>query len=96
MRQAYIVTYDVSDPKRLRKVFKTLQGYGEHLQLSVFRCELNARELVELRAKLAKVIHHDHDQVLFVDMGPADGRALEAIRALGQPYVPPERRALVS
>ena len=79
----------------MRKVFKTVQGYGERLQLSVFRCELNARELVELRAKLAKIIHHDHDQVLFVDMGPADGRALEAIRALGQPYVPPERRALI-
>jgi CRISPR-associated protein Cas2 len=96
MRQAYIVTYDVCDPKRLRKVFKTMQGYGEHLQLSVFRCELNARELVELRAKLSHAINHDADQVLFVDMGPAEGRALEAIRALGQPYVPPERRALVS
>lgn len=96
MRQAYIVTYDVRDPKRLRKVFKTMQGYGEHLQLSVFRCELNARELVELRAKLAAAINHDRDQVLFVDMGPAEGRAREAIRALGQSYVPPERRALVS
>jgi CRISPR-associated protein Cas2 len=96
MRQAYIVTYDVCNPKRLRKVFKTLQGYGEHLQLSVFRCELNARELVELRAKLASAIDHVHDQVLFVDMGPAEGRAREAIRALGQPYIPPERRALVS
>jgi CRISPR-associated protein Cas2 len=37
MRQGYIVTYDVCNPKRLRKVFKTMQGYGEHLQLSVFR-----------------------------------------------------------
>lgn len=96
MRQAFIVTYDVSDPKRLRKVFKTMQGYGEHLQLSVFRCELNARELVELRAKLARIIHHDLDQVLFVDMGPAEGRGRDAIRALGQAYVPPDRRALVS
>lgn len=96
MRQAYIVTYDVCAPKRLRKVFKTLQGYGEHLQLSVFRCELNGRELVELRAKLAKAIDHAEDQVLFVDMGPADGRAREAIRSLGQAYVPPDRRALVS
>ena len=96
MRQGYIVTYDVRDPRRLRKVFKTMQGYGEHLQLSVFRCELNARELVELRAKLGAVIHHERDQVLFVDMGPAEGRAREAIRALGQPYTPPERRALVS
>lgn len=96
MRQAYIVSYDVCDPKRLRRVFKIMRGYGEHLQLSVFRCELNDRELVELRAKLAEAIHDEDDQVLFVDMGPADGRARGAIRALGKPYVPPERRALVS
>jgi CRISPR-associated protein Cas2 len=96
MRQAYIVSYDVSDPKRLRRVFKTVKGYGEHLQLSVFLCELNDRELIELRAKLAQAIHHEEDQVLFVDMGPAEGRARNAIRAIGRAYVPPERRALVS
>jgi CRISPR-associated protein Cas2 len=54
MRQTYIVTYDVCDPKRLRRVFKTLKGYGDHLQLSVFRCELSHRELVELRARLGE------------------------------------------
>ncbi|MEY4512541.1 MAG: hypothetical protein RLZZ450_4663 [Pseudomonadota bacterium] len=96
MRQAYIVTYDVSDPKRLRRVFRTMRGYGDHLQLSVFRCELNDRELVELRAKLAEVIHHEQDQVLFVDMGPAEGRGLGAIRSLGRAYQSPERRALIS
>ena len=96
MRQGYIVSYDVCDPKRLRRVFKTMRGYGEHLQLSVFRCELNDRELVELRAKLAEIIHHNEDQVLFIDMGPAEGRAREAIRSLGLAYVPPERRVLVT
>ena len=35
MRQTYIVTYDISHPKRLRKVYKLMKGYGEHvLQLS--------------------------------------------------------------
>jgi CRISPR-associated protein Cas2 len=96
MRQAYIVSYDISDPKRLRRVFKLMRGYGDHLQLSVFRCELNARELVELRAKLASAIHRDHDQVLFVDVGPAEGRARHAIRAIGRPYTHPERHAVVS
>jgi CRISPR-associated protein Cas2 len=96
MRQAYIVSYDVCDPKRLRKVFKIMRGYGEHLQLSVFRCELNDRELVELKAKLTEVIHDNLDQVLFIDMGPAEGRAREAIRSLGKAYNPPERTALVS
>ncbi len=96
MRQGYIVTYDVSDPKRLRRVYNTMRGYGEHLQLSVFRCELNDRELVELRAKLTEIVHHNEDQVLFIDMGPAEGRAKEAIRSLGRAYVPPERHALVT
>jgi len=96
MRQAYIVSYDVCDPKRLRKVFKIMRGYGDHLQLSVFRCELNEREMIELKAKLSQAIHDDFDQVLFIDMGPAEGRAIQAIRALGKPYIAPERRALIS
>ncbi len=95
MRQTYIVTYDVSDPRRLRKVFKTLKGYGDHLQLSVFRCELNHRELVELRARLGSIIHHDQDQVLFVDVGPEEGRGNTSISTLGRAYHPPERRAVV-
>ena len=95
MRQAYIVTYDVCNPRRLRKVFKTMIGYGDHLQLSVFRCELSPRELVELRAKLASAIHHNEDQVLFVDIGPVEGRGAGSITALGKPYAPPERRAVV-
>lgn len=95
MRQAYIVTYDVCDPKRLRKVFKVMTAHGDHLQLSVFRCELSHRELVELRAKLARVIHHEQDQVLFVDIGPVEGRGAGSINALGRAYRPPERRAVI-
>jgi CRISPR-associated protein Cas2 len=95
MRQTYIVAYDISDPKRLRKVFKTMKGYGEHVQLSVFRCELTHRQLVELRTHLGDIIHHDKDKVLFVDVGPEDGRAGTSISALGQAYHPPERCAVV-
>lgn len=95
MRQAFIVSYDVCDPKRLRKVFRVLRGYGDHLQLSVFRCELSKREIVELRAALAAVIHAGDDQVLFVDVGPVEGRGSTSIAALGRPYTHPERHALV-
>jgi CRISPR-associated protein Cas2 len=95
MRQVYIVTYDVSCPRRLRLTFRLMRGYGEHLQLSVFRCELNERELIELRAKLAEVIHHGEDQVLFVDVGPVEGRGDDCITALGRAYVAAERCAIV-
>jgi CRISPR-associated protein Cas2 len=95
MRQTYLVTYDVREPKRLRRVFRVMLGYGEHVQYSVFRCDLTDRELVELKARLADEIHHREDQVLFVDVGPADGRAGEAFAAMGQRYVAGERRAIV-
>jgi CRISPR-associated protein Cas2 len=96
MRHSYIVTYDISDPKRLRKVFKLMLGYGDHLQLSVFECELNARELVELKHALGEVIHHGEDQVLFANLGLVEGRGSESIESLGRPYVDPERVAVVA
>lgn len=86
MRKSFLVCYDIADDKRLRKVFKIMRGYGDHLQFSVFECQLNASDLVLLRAELSAVIHHDKDQVLFVDLGPAEGRGERVIRALGKPY----------
>ncbi len=95
MRQTYIVSYDISDPKRLRKVFRTMRGYGDHVQLSVFRCELTETERVELRGRLSEVIHHREDQVLFVDVGPAEGRGATSISSLGRAYSEPQVHAVV-
>ena len=86
MRTSYIVTYDISDDKRLRKVFKTMRGYGDHLQYSVFECQLTRMDLVRLRAELAEIIHHKEDQVLFIDIGPAEGRGDRVITSLGKAY----------
>lgn len=95
MRQTFIVTYDVCDPKRLRKVFRVMKGWGDHIQLSVFRCELDAREVIELRAALTEELDHQVDQVLMIDVGPAEGRGRLSIRAVGRAYVPPEGIAIV-
>ena len=95
MRQTFIVSYDIADPKRLRRVYRLMRGWGDHIQLSVFRCELSARELVELRSSLVRVIHHAEDQVLFVDVGPVDGRGSTSIRSIGKVYSAPERCAMV-
>lgn len=87
MRNTYIVCYDISDPKRLRKVFKTLRAWGDHLQYSVFECQLRRMDLVRLRATLSDIIHNKEDQVLFVDLGPSRGRGERVISAIGKPYV---------
>ena len=86
MRKSFLVCYDISDDKRLRKVFQTMRGFGDHLQYSVFECQLTPTDVVRLRTELSALIHHDHDQVLFVDLGPAEGRGDRVITALGKPY----------
>ena len=86
MRASYLVCYDICDDKRLRKVFQILRSYGDHLQYSVFECQLTKTDLIRLRSELAQVIQHREDQVLFVDLGPAEGRGDRVITALGKPY----------
>jgi len=95
VRHSFVISYDIACPKRLRRVYRLMRGWGDHIQLSVFRCELNPREIVELRSHLAQIIDHVGDQVLFVDVGPVEGRGSSSIRAIGKVYVPPERRAIV-
>ncbi|TVP98928.1 MAG: CRISPR-associated endonuclease Cas2 [Planctomycetaceae bacterium] len=86
MRQVFLVTYDIRDDKRLRKVFKTMRNWGDHVQYSVFECQLNPTELLTLKGELKQIIHHAHDQILFIDLGPASGRGERVIESLGQPY----------
>ena len=84
MRTSYLVCYDIADEKRLRKVFKAMRGYGDHLQYSVFECQLTPMDLVRCRADLSAIIHHTEDQVLFVDLGPAEGRGERVITGAGE------------
>lgn len=95
MRSRYLVTYDICEPKRLRRVYATMRGFGAHMQYSVFRCDLSRREKIEMIAALEEIIHHTQDQVLLVDLGPPNGRGATCIESLGRPYVPPDRSPVV-
>jgi CRISPR-associated protein Cas2 len=95
MLHVYIVTYDICDPERLRRVYRCMRGWGDHLQYSVFRCVLNPVDLARLRAQLEELVHHTEDQVLFCNLGPAEGRGREAVSSVGLSYTHPERHAIV-
>lgn len=86
MRTSYLVCYDICDEKRLRKVFQAMRNYGDHLQYSVFECQFTAMDLVRCRTELAAIVQQNEDQVLFVNLGPAEGRGDRVITALGRPY----------
>jgi len=85
-RTTYLVCYDISHDKRLRRVFKICKNHGTHLQFSVFECDLNLRERTEFERELKDVIKHDEDQVLFISLGPAETRGDRVISSLGLPY----------
>ena len=86
MRTTYLVCYDISDPKRLARVHKTMCAFGDRIQYSVFECRLSATDLARCRHQLGRLIHHREDQVLFVDLGPTDGRGDRVITALGRAH----------
>jgi CRISPR-associated protein Cas2 len=71
----HLITYDVRDPKRLRKVAKKLEGYGERMQYSVFRCRLDRLALERLCWELAEIMK-DNDDLLVM---PLCGRCAERV-----------------
>lgn len=90
----YVVTYDICDAKRWRRVFKIMNGYGDWLQLSVFQCRLSRQRQAELVALLDAIIHHDQDHVVFVDVGPAD-RVAPRVISLGKDFEPVTREPII-
>ncbi len=94
-RRHYLVTYDVADDKRRDQVFRLLQDYGDHVQFSVFYCELNPRELALVEGALNLLIHHEEDQILILDLGSQATPLESALRTLGRTYAPPCRVQVV-
>jgi CRISPR-associated protein Cas2 len=90
----YIVTYDIAEPRRWRRVFKLMNGYGEWLQLSVFQCRLTKRRKVELRAALAELINANADHVLLLDLGLAD-KVEPRVTSLGKVFAAVERQPII-
>ncbi|PRQ06272.1 CRISPR-associated endonuclease Cas2 [Enhygromyxa salina] len=73
MRRHYLVTYDISNDLRLRRVHAIVRDFGQAVQYSVFLARLNEAQRAELRRQLSQVIHHEEDQVLLFDLGLVHG-----------------------
>jgi CRISPR-associated protein Cas2 len=78
---SYLVAYDISDPKRLRKVATTCEDFGYRKQFSVFLCRLSPTDLVRLRSRLYDIIDLAADRVHFI---PLCAKCVNGIEALGR------------
>lgn len=90
----FIVAYDIGDRKRWRRVFKTMHGYGEWLQLSVFQCRLSPRRRAEMETALRGLVKVGEDHVLVIDVGLADQTKI-GVESIGKSFAGIERRAVV-
>ena len=89
---SWLVCYDISDPKRLRKVAKICEDFGYRRQLSVFLVRVSATEFVRLRTRLYDAVNTEEDQVLFL---PLCGKCCHGIESLGRPTEPAESKDVV-
>ncbi len=95
MRKRYLIAYDVSDDKRRNAVFKALMGNGDHVQFSVFLCQLNTVELERLKGTLAESVNARRDQVVILDLGPAETELASRLECIGKAYAPPARVTVI-
>ena len=69
-----VITYDVNTEtpagqKRLRKVAKQCQNYGQRVQNSVFVCLIDAAQLQQLKYRLTEIIDPETDSLRFYNLG---------------------------
>lgn len=82
-RIRYLVTYDIRDQRRLRRVHEVAVDHGEMLQYSVYVCDLTRQELVGLRARLRAELNLREDSISIFDLGPASGKTATRVEHLG-------------
>jgi len=79
-RVFWVVCYDIANDRRRYRVMKALEGFGRHVQESVFECELNETRLLRLEGLLQRLINEQEDNVRFYPLNEAD---LKKVRMLG-------------
>ncbi|OGR07031.1 MAG: CRISPR-associated endonuclease Cas2 [Deltaproteobacteria bacterium RIFOXYD12_FULL_50_9] len=81
-----LVSYDVSTTdlggqRRLRRVAKTCQNFGQRVQFSVFECIVDPAQWTVLRNRLINEIEPDADSLRFYFLGSNWERRVEHIGA---------------
>lgn len=77
----YLVAYDISSPKRWRRVQKAVRRLCRRGQLSVFVCRGTPARIAQLENELRREMHPEDDRLMVLDLGPAD-TAAEKLKAV--------------
>ena len=64
-----VQTEDKSGQRRLRRIAKLCQNFGQRVQFSVFECLVDPAQWISLRAKLVSEIDPKKDSLRFYFLG---------------------------
>ncbi len=81
-----LVTYDVATAteggaRRLRRVARVCENFGQRVQNSVFECKVDPAQFVELRGKLESIIDPSHDSLRYYNLGTNWERRVDHVGA---------------
>lgn len=76
-----VATNDKEGAKRLRRVAKTCQNYGQRVQFSVFECIVDPAQWTLFRDRLIKEIDKERDSLRFYFLGSNWRRRVEHVGA---------------
>ncbi len=98
-RRLYLCAYDVlssrEGDRRRAKLYELLLNYGEHVQYSVFLCELSESERIRLLGAARHILHEREDQLLVLDIGPESLEWESRLECLGKSWTPQVRSFIV-
>ncbi len=61
----FIITYDVQNDKRRKKISDELEAFGTRVNYSVFECQINKTKLKKLKLKLEEIANKEEDSIRF-------------------------------
>lgn len=94
VEHVYVVSYDIACPKRWRQVFRTMKGYGQRLQLSVWQCRMDRARHTAMMMTLEDCIDPEEDHIVSLDLGAAASVSLR-VESLGPAFEQIERRSTI-
>ncbi|PID48377.1 MAG: CRISPR-associated endonuclease Cas2 [Proteobacteria bacterium] len=61
----YLITYDIKDDKKRKKISDMLDGFGARVNFSVYECEISKSKLAHLKSEIEKLVDKKQDSVRF-------------------------------
>ncbi len=77
MNQLYVICFDISNEKRLRKVAIQMENAGQRIQYSMFECYLNHTQLNELQARINAIINPVEDHIRYYPLCQKDYQKIQ-------------------